>query len=396
MSARKEQRVEAGTTVNDVSRVNASTRTSDRRPETDTAPGFTVTGEIAVHRGAVSGVAVSNDGALLVVTHFGADSLSLIDTATGAVAQTVIDIDEPFAVAMSDTSAGCAYVSSVSAAYDSVLAFDTDANRVVATYPLAFSVTDLAVSPDGRRVYAGRTAVDGADVAIIDTATGHDNTISVATTAGTTIACVRVSPDGRRLYVAANSASAAELVVIDTRQNRVVSTIEIGSPIRDIALSPEGSTAYVGSCGPDFGTVLDVIDVRDVRASAITNTYKIGDAAGVLAQLAMSRNGQRAYLVGDQSVTVLVHLHAGHYRQHRDRWPAVLRDRERWTASGCTSPTTPAWSPFWGSPRQPRRPTRRRRTTKRPLRSRGQSPTCGYSSRRRLSPRQAPHRRSAG
>jgi DNA-binding beta-propeller fold protein YncE len=302
MSARKEQRVEAGTTVNDVSRVNASTRTSDRRPETDTAPGFTVTGEIAVHRGAVSGVAVSNDGALLVVTHFGADSLSLIDTATGAVAQTVIDIDEPFAVAMSDMSAGCAYVSSVSAAYDSVLAFDTDANRVVATYPLAFSVTDLAVSPDGRRVYAGRTAVDGADVAIIDTATGHDNTISVATTAGTTIACVRVSPDGRRLYVAANSASAAELVVIDTRQNRVVSTIEIGSPIRDIALSPEGSTAYVGSCGPDFGTVLDIVDVR---ASAITNTYKIGDAAGVLAQLAMSRNGQRAYLVGDQSVTVL-------------------------------------------------------------------------------------------
>jgi YVTN family beta-propeller protein len=116
---------------------------------------------------------------------------------------------------------------------------------------------------------------------------------------------VRVSPDGRRLYVAANSASAAELVVIDTGQNRVTSTVEIGSPIRDIALSSDGATAYVGSCGPDFGTVLDVVDVRDTRASAVTNTYKIGDAAGALAQLTMSRNGQRAYLVGDQSVTVL-------------------------------------------------------------------------------------------
>jgi DNA-binding beta-propeller fold protein YncE len=277
-------------------------RTDHRRPESDTAPGFTVTGEIAVQCGAVSGIAVSHDGALLVVTHFGADSLSLIDTANGAVAQTIIDIDEPFAVAISDKSAGRAYVSSASAAYDSVLAFDTDANRVVATYPLAFSVTDLTVSPDGRHVYAGRTAVDGADVAILDTATGHDHTISVATTAGTTTARVRVSPDGRRLYVAANSASAAELVVIDTGQNRVVSTVEIGSPIRDIALSPDGATAYVGSCGPDFGTVLDVVDTR---ASAVTNTYKIGDAAGVLAQLTMSRNGQRAYLVGDQSVTVL-------------------------------------------------------------------------------------------
>jgi DNA-binding beta-propeller fold protein YncE len=288
--------------VNDVVRVNASMRTDHRRPESDTAPGFTVTGEIAVQCGAASGIAVSHDGALLVVTHFGADSLSLIDTATGAVAQTVIDIDEPFAVAMSDNSAGCAYVSSVSAAYDSVLAFDTDANRVVATYPLAFSVTDLAVSPDGRHVYAGRTAVNGADVAILDTATGHDHTISVATNAGTTTECVRVSPDGSRLYVAANGPSSAELVVIDTWQNRVVSTVEIGSPIRDIALSPDGATAYVGSCGPDFGTVLDIVDTR---ASAVTNTYKIGDAAGVLAQLTMSHNGQRAYLVGDQSVTVL-------------------------------------------------------------------------------------------
>ena len=71
-----------------------------------------------------------------------------------------------------------------------------------------------------------------------------------------------MSPDGRRLYVAANGASTAELVVVDTQRNRVLSTVEIGSPIRDIALSPDGATAYVGSCGPDFGTVLDVVDTR--------------------------------------------------------------------------------------------------------------------------------------
>ncbi len=74
--------------------------------------------------------------------------------------------------------------------------------------------------------------------------------------------------------------------MIDTRRHRVLNTIEIGSAIRDIALSPDGATAYVGSCGPDFGTVLDVIDTR---TSAITNTYKFGDTAGVLAQLTVSR-----------------------------------------------------------------------------------------------------------
>jgi YVTN family beta-propeller protein len=264
-----------------------------------------IAAEIATQRGAVSGIAVSPDGARLMVTHHGDDSFSLIDTANCAVAQTVIDVDEPFAIAMSDTSAGRAYVSSVSAAHDSILAFDTDANRVVATHPLAYSVTDLSVSPDGRHVYASRAAVNGADVAVVDTWTGDDDAISIATTAGTTPECVRVSPDGRLLYVAANGASTAQLVVIDTRQRRVLNTVEIGSPIRDIALSPDGATAYVGSCAPDFGTVLDVVDIRDTGTAAVTNTYKFGDIAGLLAQLTVSRDGERAYLVGDQSVTVL-------------------------------------------------------------------------------------------
>jgi YVTN family beta-propeller protein len=277
--------------VNDVSRAN----------EIGIVPGFTVVAEIAVQRGAVSGIAVSPDGAWLMVTHHGDDSFSLIDTANGAVAQTVIDIDEPFAIAVSDTPQRRAYLSTVSTAYDSILAFDIDANRVVASHPVVHTVTDLAVSPDGRHVYVSRTAVNGADVAILDTTTGGEDAIGIAAGAGTIAECARVSPDGRRLYVALNGPFAAELVMIDTHQNRVVNTIEIGSPIRDIALSPDGASAYVGSCGPAFGAVLDVIDTR---TDTIANTYKIGEIAGRLTQLALSRDGQRAYLVGDSSVTV--------------------------------------------------------------------------------------------
>jgi YVTN family beta-propeller protein len=278
--------------VNDVSRAN----------KIGIVPGFTVVAEIAVERGAVSGIAVSPDGTRLMVTHYGAGSFSLIDTASSAVAQTIIDVDEPFAIAVSGIPEGLVYVSTVSTAYDSILAFDLDANRVVASHPVVHSVTDLAVSPDGRHVYASRTAVNGADVAILDTATGNEDAIGIAASAGTTAECVRVSPDGRRLYVAANGPSAAEFVMIDTHQNRVVNTIEIGSPIRDIALSPDGATAYVGSCSPDFGTVLDVVDTR---TDTIANTYKIDEIADRLTQLALSRDGQRAYLVGDSSVTVL-------------------------------------------------------------------------------------------
>jgi DNA-binding beta-propeller fold protein YncE len=265
----------------------------------DVAPGFTTDGEINTGRGAVSGIAVSPDGNVLMTTHYADDSVSLIDTANGTVALTVVDVEESFAVAMSGSRA---YVSSVSAEHDSVLAFATESREIVAEYPLAFNVTDLAVSPNGRHLYAGRTDVEGADVAILDTKTGKQDSVRIAGTAGTTIGCVRVSPEGRRLYVAANSSSTAQLVTVDAVQKRVLNVVEISSPIRDIALSPDGATAYVGSAGPDFGTVLDIIDTR---TSSITATHKIGNVAGLLAQLTVSRDGERAYLVGDQSVTVL-------------------------------------------------------------------------------------------
>lgn len=294
--------------MSDVSYVNGREPVDDDAlVEVGAAPGFSMVAEILLQHGAVSGIAVSPDGARLIVTHYGDSSVSLIDTSHHPVAQTAVYADEPFAIAIAiaDTYRPRAYVSTVSAAYDSILAVDVRTNRVVAVHPVAHSVTDLAVSPDGKHVYASRTAVDGADVAVLDTETGTVDAIGIAAAPGTTAECVRVSPDGRRLYVATNGPSRAELVVIDAHQKRVVNTVEIASPIRDIALSPNGATAYVASCGPDLGAVLDVLDIRDTATNIIISTCKIGEIAGLLTQLTLSRNGERAYLVGDENVTVL-------------------------------------------------------------------------------------------
>jgi DNA-binding beta-propeller fold protein YncE len=265
------------------------------------ASDFSVVAQIAVGQGAISGIAVSPDGDRVMATHYHDDHVSVI--ANGGdrpQVRSVIDTGEPFAVVLSPT--GRSYISTTSTAYDSIVAFDVNSDRVDAVYPVAHSVTDLAVSPDGRYVYASRNAVNGADIAVLDTKTGRDDTIGIAAVPGTTTECVRVSPDGNRLYVAANGPSVAELMVIDAHQKQVLSTVQIGSPIRDVAVSPDGATAYVASCAADFSAVLDVVDTRTGR---VTSTHKIGEITGYLTQLTLSRDGERAYLVSDEGVTVL-------------------------------------------------------------------------------------------
>jgi YVTN family beta-propeller protein len=285
---------------------------------------------IAVHNGPISGIAVSSDGSRLLVSNYGDNSVSAIDTDTFRVLETVDGVDEPFAIAIGGSGTDHAYVSTVTAAYDSIQVIDTSANAVVATYPLALSVSDLVVDSAGRHVYASRNADGVADLAVLDTATGRIQTIDVAAAPyapGTTTECVRVSPDGTRAYVGINGPSGGRLVVIGTKAQsgaagdrvrwrhkrptgqqtalRVIDTVEIGLPVRDVALSPGGSIAYVASYAPEVGVVVDVVDTR---TNKITNTRKVGDTGGILTGMTLSADGDRAYLISDQNVTVLCTL----------------------------------------------------------------------------------------
>jgi YVTN family beta-propeller protein len=297
------------------------------------APGFPIVVEIAVQNGPISGIATSPDGTRLLVTNNGQDSVSVIDTDTCRVVETVADLDEPFVIAMGSKDADRAYVSTVSTAYDAIGVIDVPTNTIVATHPLALSVSDLVVSPGGRYVYASRNADGGADVAVLDTTTGRVEAIEVATTPGTTTECVRVSPDGGRLYVGTNGPADGRVVVIGTHPQsnepdagrssrrrksstawggdaeqtdlRVIDTIEIGLPVRDVALSPNGAIAYVASCAPELGVVIDIIDTR---TNKIIGTRKIGEISGILTGLTLSRDGDRAYVVSDDGIAVLCTL----------------------------------------------------------------------------------------
>lgn len=288
--------------------------------DVETAP-EPVAVQIPVSDGPISDIAVSPDGSRLLVTNHGGDSVSVIDTAAYRVVQTIAGLEEPFVIATDATDR--AYLSTVSNAYDAIQVLDTTTGAVIETHPVALSVSDLAVSADGKHVYIGRNGVRNADIAVLDTATGGIQVVDIATDPGTTTDCVRLSPDGTRLYVGVNGPAGGQLVVVDTgvpeetgRRSRwrrrnahphapaVIATIGTGLPVRDVAISPNGSLAYVASTGPDFA----VIDVVDTRTTKITGTRKITEVTGILTRLTLSGDGDRAYLVSDDSVTILCTL----------------------------------------------------------------------------------------
>lgn len=264
--------------------------------ETDLAPGFAVVGQVAVGRGPITDMTVSPRGGFIFATNTVDNSVSRLDPETLAVVGTVTDVEEPFVIAASGSRA---YVTTVSELYDAVTVVDTKSGAVVATHPLALSVRDLVLSADGRHVFVARTGRDGADVAVIDTVSDRITTIELGTRAEATAEAIAISRDGRRLYVATADHLGGELVVIDTREQRVVTGTAFPAPIRDIAVSPDGRDLFVVGDDLDAGAHVDVVDTRTLR---VTDTVAV---RGIITQLVLSVEGERAYLVNGDRISVL-------------------------------------------------------------------------------------------
>lgn len=267
--------------------------------EIGTALELSVVGRIAVRNGAIADLAVSGDGTRLVATNFGDDSVSVIDTNRRAVAMTVTGVAEPYAIATGGHVR--AYLSTATNSSDGIAAFDLNTDDVVATYPVDHSVRDVAVSPDGRFVYASRVRADGADLAILTPAAARLEVIDLTMRPGTLADRLVLSADGRRLYIATQHPAGSALVVVDTVARRIVDTLEIGSRIRDIALSRDGGIAYVASCGSQCGGVIDLVDTQ---AGVIAGGLEIG-GFGEINQLRLSNDGNRAYLVSGDGVIIM-------------------------------------------------------------------------------------------
>jgi DNA-binding beta-propeller fold protein YncE len=250
-------------------------------------------GSVAINRGPIADLAAN--ASTIAVANYGDASVAIVRPDTAGVPAPVSVDGEPFAVALTDDRA---FVVVSGAEADAVQVIDTRANSVVGTYPLAFTVTAVAAGPDGKRAYVARAGDDHVDIAVIDTTADRVGTVDIAAGAGATIDALAVAPSGRRLYVAVTTSRGSRVVVVDTETAKARKSVAIGAPIRDLAVSADGTVYVLTSDLQARG----VIEVMDPRTFAIT--ARIG--AGTLPiQMALSEDGARAYVVDYDEVAVL-------------------------------------------------------------------------------------------
>jgi DNA-binding beta-propeller fold protein YncE len=249
-------------------------------------------GTASVGHGPIADIAV--DGRTVVVTNYGDHSLAVLD-ANDLTVKGGLSAREPFALAVAGDKA---YVGVASVAYDAVAVIDTRTGAVSASYPLSYSVTAMTTSPDGKRIFAGRAADGGVDVAVIDVVAQRVGTIYLAKGDDVVIDAMQVDPSGRRLYVATSDSRGSRLVIVDLENARARRTLEIGAPIRGLAIGLDNTAYVLTSDIEDRG----VVHVVDLVAGRIMVSAEIATAP---TQLALSVDGTRAYVVDYDRVVVL-------------------------------------------------------------------------------------------
>ena len=180
-------------------------------------------------------------------------------------------------------------------------------------------ITDIAISPDNSRVYVSELWVGdsfyGATVTMIDTAT---NTVVGSTSPsqwGDFYSNIEVSPDGSRIYAGSGYPYFPTMDVLDARTLADIDSVPLdGNPgwptlsIGSLTFSPDGKRAYARTTEiwPTYTSqTFAVIDTDPVSATYNTQIATITVPTGAQ-YMKVSADGTRGYVVHDGGKTVTV------------------------------------------------------------------------------------------
>jgi YVTN family beta-propeller protein len=174
----------------------------------------------------------------IVQTNAAGDSVMLIDPATNKVVGEIKDIEVNHGAAAAPDGTRLYVTNEAESTLDVA---DLKTLKVTKHIPLTNHPNNVAVSKDGKRVYAAIVAGAGA-VDVIDTVT-LTRVKSIRTEGG--IHNVYVTPDGK--FVVAGSIPGRKVTVIDQKTEEIVWTVPTREGVRPMAFdtNPDGSTKRI-------------------------------------------------------------------------------------------------------------------------------------------------------
>ncbi|HPX36711.1 MAG TPA: Ig-like domain-containing protein, partial [Mycobacterium sp.] len=231
-------------------------------------------------------------------------AVAMISTSNNSVSAPIPAGSTPFQVAIAPDGSRV-YVANFDG---TVSAINTATNSVKTIRTVPGGLSGMAITPDGKSIYL---TGDGG-LSVINTATGA---LSANIFLGTSPASVAINPAGTRAYVASGSTGDSEQVqVIDTATQNISATVPIHgdagwaigwNPAAAIAVSPDGTRVYVTSL---FRVAIDTFNHDSVSVIDTATNTVIGDPITVDFEpvaLVVSSDGKRVY-VGNGNGTVSV------------------------------------------------------------------------------------------
>ncbi len=239
----------------------------------DAATGTTFGSPIPV-RPDPAGLAIHPNGVKVYVTSFGSKFVSVVDLGQRKVIEEIAMADRPYAIAIVPNGTK-AYVSLPPIVALSVidLATDTVAGPPI---PAVQAMESLLVSPDGSRLYVPAAEGPTAEgrVVVLDTTT--DRFIDLAYKVGKYPAALAITPDGSRLYVANAFDDTVSVIEITTQPVLstipIVTTIPVGKRPFAVAVAPNGASVYVANGDSNDVSIIDVATNRVTGSTIAVGT----------------------------------------------------------------------------------------------------------------------------
>jgi PQQ-dependent catabolism-associated beta-propeller protein len=239
------------------------------------------------------------EGPLAFVSNERDGTISVIDTATDRVADTIHVGSRPRGIGVARGAQSlCIALSKPTdgrGGIDAIRCMDWSSHDVVADYETGTDPEAFAMALDGSRLYVANE--DAGTASVTNTKDGS----RVSHWVGLEPEGVTVSPDGRWVYVTAETSSSVS--VLDTRTDNVVRSFLVGARPREVAFTPDSSTAFVSA---ENGGSISIVETMGHTVVGTIDLPMNGDAPPRPKGLACSPDGRTLYVATGRANTVAV------------------------------------------------------------------------------------------